>query len=261
MKACTDHCRFFTSITKTVEQALAPSSIILIGLVLYTGFVIPVTDMRGWASWIRYLNPISYGFESVVVNEFHGRQFPCAQFVPSGPSYENISPEQRACAVKGSVAGADYVNGTAFVKVSYDHEFGHRWRNFGIILVFVVGLGALHLITTELVASARSKGEVLVFRRKNLKAMAKRQKMDEETGRAAVVQAERPGSGSDVTSVVQKQESIFHWEDVCYEVQIKNETRRILQNVDGWVKPGTLTALSKYAILLLVCSANIVQWA
>lgn len=228
---------------------------------LYTGFVIPVADMRGWASWMRYLSPIFYGFESVIVNEFHGRQFPCAQFVPSGPPYENVAPGQRACAVKGSVAGADYVNGTAFVGVAYNHQYGHRWRNLGIIFAFIVGLGALHLVTTELVASARSKGEVLVFRRKHLKAMAKRQKIDEETGSTAVVQIEKRGNDSEVTSVVQKQESIFHWENVCYEVQIKNETRKILQNVDGWVKPGTLTALSMFSILSIVCAADIVQWA
>jgi ABC-type multidrug transport system permease subunit/ABC-type multidrug transport system ATPase subunit len=30
---------------------------------------------------------------------------------------------------------------------------------------------------------------------------------------------------------------------VCYEVKIKNETRQILDHVDGWVKPGSLTAL------------------
>ncbi|KAL5409906.1 Multidrug resistance protein [Paraphaeosphaeria minitans] len=52
--------------------------------------------MRGWASWIRYINPISFGFESVIVNEFDGRQFQCAQFIPSGPSYEAIAPDQRA---------------------------------------------------------------------------------------------------------------------------------------------------------------------
>jgi ATP-binding cassette subfamily G (WHITE) protein 2 (PDR) len=199
-----------------------------------------------WARWIRYLNPISYGFESVIVNEFNGRQFPCAQFIPSGPSYEGIAPEQRACAVKGAVAGADYVNGTAFASTTYGYQYANRWRNFGIIVVFVIGLCALHLITSELVASARSKGEVLVFRRKNLKAISKRQKMDEETGRDTAVQTEKYTSDSDATSLVEKQQSIFHWEDVCYEVQIKGETRKILQNVDGWVKPGTLTALSKH---------------
>ncbi|KAL1612757.1 Multidrug resistance protein [Paraconiothyrium brasiliense] len=234
---------FFASITKTIAQALAPSSIILMGLVLYTGFAIPVADMRGWASWIRYLNPISYGFESVIVNEFNGRQFPCAQFIPSGPSYEGISSNQRACAVKGAVAGANYVNGTAFASTTYDYQYSHRWRNLGIIVAFVIGLAALHLITSELVASARSKGEVLVFRRKNLQALAKRHRLDEETGIDTAVQTEKYSSDSDGASKVEKQQSIFHWEDVCYEVQIKGETRKILQNVDGWVKPGTLTAL------------------
>jgi ABC-type multidrug transport system permease subunit len=40
--------RLFGSMTKTIAQALAPSSIILILLVLYTGFAIPVQYMRGY---------------------------------------------------------------------------------------------------------------------------------------------------------------------------------------------------------------------
>ena len=207
------------------------------------------------------MNPISYGFESVLVNEFNGRQFPCAEFVPSGPSYEGVSPSQRACAAKGSVAGADYINGTAFASTTYKYQYSHRWRNFGIIVAFIIVLGALHLIASELVASARSKGEVLVFRRKSLKAMAKRQKIDEETGKSVVKHTEEHSNDSDSASVVQKHQSIFHWEDVCYEVQIKNETRKILQNVDGWVKPGTLTALSMKSTLLYLDDANVAQWA
>lgn len=42
---------------------------------------------------------------------------------------------------------------------------------------------------------------------------------------------------------IEKQTAIFHWEDVCYDIKIKSETRQILDRVDGWVKPGTLTAL------------------
>jgi ABC-type multidrug transport system ATPase subunit len=30
---------------------------------------------------------------------------------------------------------------------------------------------------------------------------------------------------------------------VCYDIKIKKKTRRLLDQVDGWVKPGTLTAL------------------
>jgi ATP-binding cassette subfamily G (WHITE) protein 2 (PDR) len=42
---------------------------------------------------------------------------------------------------------------------------------------------------------------------------------------------------------IQKQTSIVSWKDVTYDIKIKGEERRILDNVDGWVKPGTLTAL------------------
>ncbi|KAF2018873.1 ABC multidrug transporter [Aaosphaeria arxii CBS 175.79] len=236
--------RFFASITKTIEQALAPSGIILLGLVLYTGFAIPIPYMRGWASWMRWINPIAYGFESVVVNEFEGRDFPCTAFVPSGGPYDNVAPDQRACAVPGAVPGLNSVNGPTYVRTAYQYEWSHRWRNFGIIVAFVIVLCALHLIMTELVASQRSKGEVLVFRRgKMQRAKAKRQNADEETGGGPVVEAEKHDGSSGSGFQVEKQSSIFHWENVCYEVKIKGEPRTILDHVDGWVKPGTLTAL------------------
>tara|TARA_R110002003_G_scaffold106_6_gene8763 strand:+ start:4512 stop:4955 length:444 start_codon:yes stop_codon:yes gene_type:complete len=48
--------RLFASMTKTIEQALAPSSIILLLLVMYTGFAIPVQYMRG------YVFPTDFNF-------------------------------------------------------------------------------------------------------------------------------------------------------------------------------------------------------
>ena len=42
--------RLFASMTKTIAQALAPSSIILMILVLYTGFAIPIQYMRGYVA-------------------------------------------------------------------------------------------------------------------------------------------------------------------------------------------------------------------
>jgi hypothetical protein len=37
---------------------------------------------------------------------------------------------------------------------------------------------------------------------------------------------------------------VLHWERVCYDVKTKDGgTRRILDNIDGFVRPGTLTVL------------------
>jgi ATP-binding cassette, subfamily G (WHITE), member 2, PDR len=40
-----------------------------------------------------------------------------------------------------------------------------------------------------------------------------------------------------------QQSSVFHWNNLSYEVETKNGTKEILNNISGWVKPGTLTAL------------------
>jgi len=178
-----------------------------------------------------------------MVNEFNGRQFACSQFVPSGPSYQNVAPEQRACAVQGSRPGEDFVSGSAYVETAFRYSFGNRWRNYGIIVVFTFVLLLAHLIMSEIVASERSKGEVLVFRRSKMKTKAKRATTDEESGSASAHEGEKFSNNDHSEHNVQKQVSIFHWEKVNYEIQIKNETRIILDSVDGWIKPGTLTAL------------------
>ncbi|KAF3168493.1 hypothetical protein TWF225_011796 [Orbilia oligospora] len=236
--------RFFASVTKTVDQAMAPSSIIIIALVLYTGFSIPVQYMKGWASWIRWVNPISYGFESVMINEFHGQNYLCSAYIPSGPVYDAVNPEQRTCASKGSLPGLNVVSGTAYIQTTFGFQENHKWRNFGILVVFAVGLMACHLLTTELVSSERSKGEVKVFKRGKVhSARKKSERGDEEAGKPIPSRRLGHDDGNRTPPPPGKQSSIFHWEDVCYEVQIKGETRVILDHVDGWIKPGTLTAL------------------
>jgi ATP-binding cassette subfamily G (WHITE) protein 2 (PDR) len=202
--------RFIASMTKAIAQALAPSSLILMMLILYTGFVLPVQYMRSWASWFRYINPVAYGFENVMVNEFNGRTFACSSFVPTGPSYGNVAAEQRACAVQGSEPGLDYVSGTAYVETAFQYQYSKRWSNYGILVAITCFLFIAHLVMSELVASERSKGEVLVFRRSKLKKTSKRQSTDEEAGGATAHLGEKIDRNTDSQQEVQKQVSIFH---------------------------------------------------
>jgi len=44
---------------------------------------------------------------------------------------------------------------------------------------------------------------------------------------------------SEYVNGIFKQTAIFHWRDVCYDIKIKGQPR----HVDGWIQPGTLTAL------------------
>ncbi|CAM6002881.1 unnamed protein product [Sphagnum balticum] len=95
----------------------------------------------------------------------------------------------------------------------------------------------------------KSRGEVLLYRRGHKPAAAKFAKNynDPEATFSNVKSIitpkwERTGE-KERGGVLRPQTSVFQWHDVCYDIKIKKETRRILDHVDGWVKPGTLTAL------------------
>lgn len=52
--------RSVASLSRSLIQALTPAAVIILALVLYSGFAIPTSQMRGWISWVRYLNPVYY---------------------------------------------------------------------------------------------------------------------------------------------------------------------------------------------------------
>jgi ATP-binding cassette subfamily G (WHITE) protein 2 (PDR) len=235
--------RSIASLSRSLVQALAPAAILILGLVMYTGFAIPPSYMLGWSKWIRYINPVSYGFEALMVNEFHDREFECNEYIPFGTGYENVSGTQQACRTIGSVPGQPFVSGDAYINSAFNYYAKNKWRNFGIMWVFMFGLMFVYLAGTEFITAKKSKGEVLVFRRGH-KLPAPKSKSEEDLeaavpGRNASVQ----NDGSDNIAIIERQTAIFQWEDVCYDITIKKEPRRILDHVDGWVKPGTLTAL------------------
>ena len=234
--------RTIASVSRTLSQALAPAAILILAIVIYTGFAIPTRDMLGWSRWINYLDPVAYGFESLMINEFVGRSFDCARFVPTGPGY-GTGLDNRICTTVGSVAGQLSVSGADFIAQTYQYYPSHRWRNLGILFAFMVGLLCCYLAASEFISAKKSKGEVLVFRRGHAPAAVTGKNADDlEAGAGNEVNAQKTEK-QDVSDVIQKQTAIFQWHNVCYDIKIKNETRRILDNVDGWVKPGTLTAL------------------
>lgn len=235
--------RLIGSVTKSLAQALAPASVVLLGIALYAGFAIPPPYMQRWIGWCRWINPVFYGLESVFLNEFSGRHFQCANFVPSGPGYESITGGNSACNVAGSVRGQDFVEGAAHLLSAYGYKTANRWRNFGIMIAFMIFFMVLHLIAVEYVASERSKGEVLVFTRSGMAKSRSPGADIESVDVGKSPQSSDTEAQNEAMGHMEKHRSIFHWKDVTYDIKIKGEPRRILDHVDGWVRPGTLTAL------------------
>ncbi|KAJ5581724.1 hypothetical protein N7535_000344 [Penicillium sp. DV-2018c] len=239
--------RTIASYSRTLSQALVPAAILILGLVIYTGFTIPTRNMLGWSRWMNYIDPIAYGFESLIVNEFHGRNFPCKpeSFIPAGASYMDVGPLNKICSQKGAVAGQPFINGDDYFTTSFEYSNSHKWRNLGIMFGFMIFFMATYLIGTEYISESKSKGEVLLFRR-GLAPKNSGKSDDVEQIQPVSLAEKKDGASSDhegTSAAIQRQTAIFQWQDVCYDINIKKEQRRILDHVDGWVKPGTCTAL------------------
>ncbi|GAA6042699.1 hypothetical protein JCM8097_003753 [Rhodosporidiobolus ruineniae] len=237
--------RSIAALSRSLSQALVPAALLILALVLYTGFAIPTRYMLGWISWVRWLNPIQYGFESLMVNEFDGQLYTCSAAVPSGPGYPDVTSGNAVCSVAGAIAGSNFVDGTGYINETYGYYASHKWRNYGILWVFLIGLMCIYLAASEWISEAKSKGEIKLYPRTRVPKHHKDEEGDDiesgHSGRTARDDDHNDGDLKDVN--IQKQKSTFTFEGLNYDIPVKGGTRRLLNDVDGWVKPGTLTAL------------------
>lgn len=109
--------------------------------------------------------------------------------------------------------------------------------------VFMFVLMFIYLAATEYITASKSKGEVLVFRRGHKLPGPTSKSTDDLEAAAPARSVAVQNDNSDNIAIIERQTAIFQWRNVCYDIKIKKEERRILDHVDGWVKPGTLTAL------------------
>lgn len=241
--------RSIGSATTSLQQAMTPASLLLFTLIVFTGFVIPPNSMHGWCRWINYIDPVAYAFESLITNEFHGRDFPCASLVPRGGDYPR-SGNSVVCGVVGAIPGRSTVSGDDYIGLSFEYYNTHKWRNWGILLAYTFFFLGVYITLVEYNKGAMQNGEILVFQHKALKQERKRRK-DLEEGNAERIapdekfydarESDNSQSLSDAKLPVSNE--ILHWRNLRYEVKIKTEQRIILNNVDGWVRPGQVTAL------------------
>ncbi|KAI0014558.1 ABC drug exporter AbcA [Xylariomycetidae sp. FL0641] len=247
--------RFIGSVSRRLDQTLIPVSVIVLLSVIYTGFVVPPSFMRPWLAWFWRVNPIAYTYESLMLNEMDGVTFPCSESVPSGPSYALVSSSDKRCAAVGSMSSDEGVQGEVYLAEKYGYIPSHLWRNFGIILGMMVSFCILHLLAAQFVPMGRSRGEILRYRTRHIRL--KDASNDLECGRVEGVSAQGGGTNERLSSMKGDHSAadtlgpgtslakatVFRWKSLSYGIESGRNPRRILENIDGWVMPGTLTAL------------------
>lgn len=251
--------RMFASVSPEIDTAVRFSGIALNLLIIYTGYVIPKPQLLTkyiWFGWIYYINPLSYSFEAVLTNEFSGRTMQCApsQLVPQGPG---IDPAYQGCAVAGAAVNGKTVAGETFVETQYNYTRADLWRNFGVVIAWTVLYIIVTVICTELFNFANTGGGALVFKKsKRAKQMVKESPPadEEKAGDAGDSQSstkKESGMGSssederenEALAQISKSDSIFTWRNVEYTVPYLGGQRKLLNNVNGYAKPGVMVAL------------------
>jgi ABC-type multidrug transport system ATPase subunit len=242
--------RMFAAVSPTMDDAVRFSGIALNLLIVFTGYAIakPVLlNQKIWFGWLYYVNPISYAYEAVLANEFSGRTMTCApsQLIPQGPG---ILPENQGCAIAGSHPGSPLVAGGDYLSSQFEYSRSHLWRNFGIVVAFTVGYIALTVFATEKFSFVGSGMGALVFKSaKNPKQAAKAQnKTDEEHTQADDVTAAavaRERTQDEALASFNRSEQIFTWENISYTVPTAAGPKKLLNDINGYAKPGVLVAL------------------
>ncbi|KAL4862665.1 hypothetical protein BDV12DRAFT_190259 [Aspergillus spectabilis] len=224
----------------TFDGASKVSGFLVTALVVYAGYMIARPQMHMWFGWIFYVNPMAYAFEALAANEFHGKTIPCVgtNLIPSGDGYDNSS-HQACSGVLGAPLGAAFVTGDQYLAaLNYSHN--HIWRNFGILWCFWAFNVAITVASTMMWSDNSESGSSLVIPYEKRHQHTRASDEESQSGPHGVIKSDKK---NEAPRNLERNSSIFTWKNLTYTVKTPTGDRVLLDNVYGWVQPGSLTAL------------------
>ncbi|KAI9047875.1 hypothetical protein LZ554_007677 [Drepanopeziza brunnea f. sp. 'monogermtubi'] len=229
------------------DAASKVSGFAISAMIMYTGYLLPKPDMPPWFVWIYWIDPLAYGFSALIANEFRDTIIPCAgqNLVPLGPGYTDVA-FQACTGVGGASPGASTVTGNDYLD-SLSYAPGNIWRNFGIVMGCWLLFATVTVVATSGWSAQSGNTGFLLIPREKAK-QTKRVTPDEESQSRDGTPKDPPVSSksSEETRVDEelvRNTSIFTWKNLSYVVKTPSGDQTLLDNVQGWVKPGMLGAL------------------
>lgn len=211
-------------------------------------------QMHPWFVWVFWIDPLAYAFDALLSNEFHGKTIPCVgnNIVPLGDSYTD--PLHMSCAgVGGAVQGETSVSGNAYL-ASLSYSYDHLWRNFGIVWAWWALFVAITIVMTTRWRSSAEGGPSLLIPREKAKVaralltdpesqVQEKQMASRSSDRSGENTVAETSDQDSATGELVRNTSVFTWKNLSYTVTTPSGDRLLLDNVQGWVKPGMLGAL------------------
>ncbi|KAI6133706.1 pleiotropic drug resistance ABC transporter [Pisolithus croceorrhizus] len=244
------------------DSAFRLVAVFVPNLMQYTGYTIPTFNMKRWLFWIYYINPLSYAWGGAMENEFmrtsdwYSIYADGNYIVPrNGPGmdiYPNDLGPNQVCTLYGAQPGSDAIPGKNYLEAGFALNTADIWRRSLVVTVaFIIFFLFTQLVAIELFSPKLPGTSINIFAKENAetkrlnaiqrekKAARANEKQSEEDekveGKERLVDAEDENAHA--------HRKVFTWEDLNYHVPVPGGTRRLLHDVCGYVKPGTLTAL------------------
>ncbi|KAF3343674.1 putative membrane protein [Verticillium dahliae VDG2] len=226
--ACCRHFGFASQISGWVIMAM----------MVYGGYLIPVASIHPWFRWIWYINPAAYAFNAVLASEMGTMTLTCVepQYVPFGSTYNESA--YRSCTVAGSAPALQLIDGESFLQVQYRAMVSEIWRNVGILVAFWFLFALLTALASELNIHRDTGSSILFHRRNQRKEMSRLQDSEEAAKRQPATSDSE--SENKTSHLVQ---TVFTFKDISYYVRHQGREKQLLKDVSGFVKPGQLVAL------------------
>ncbi|KAF7795147.1 hypothetical protein EIP86_006295 [Pleurotus ostreatoroseus] len=171
--------------------------------------------------------------------------FRLATFFVPNMILSGLGPNQ-ICTLFGSTPGDSDVSGGAYLSVGYGIDIADQWRrNFLVLVGFFLLFQITQVLLIEFYPQYIGSGGSLIYAKPTRESKARNEALKERKARRG-----KDGTTTPPEKFVSKEESVsegphrrtFTWEAINYHVPVPGGTRRLLHDVYGYVKPGTLTA-------------------
>lgn len=223
------------------DYAMKFAAVIITLFVLTSGYLIQWAHEQVWLRWIFYINALGLGFASLMMNEFHRIDLTCTgtYLIPyslDGSQYNDIA--HQVCTLPGSHAGSPAVSGTSYIETSFSYNPSDQWRDWGIIIVLIVGFLATNTFLGEYIKWGAGGKTVTVYAKESKELKVLNEELQAKKARRNRKEGDEGGAGLSIES-----KAVLTWEDLCYDVPVPSGQLRLLKSIYGYVKPGQLTAL------------------
>ncbi|KAH8927386.1 hypothetical protein BT69DRAFT_1347368 [Atractiella rhizophila] len=213
-------------------------------MVLYSGYLIPVFSMKRWLFWLYYANPVNWGFQGLMSNEFGGLELLCvgSNIIPRNvpgvvDSYPNDLGPNQVCTLAGARPAQPFVRGGDYISAAFQYQTGVAWRNFGFLVAYFILFLTLQCLAATYLRLGQGMPAIQVYKKEN-------KELKELNERLQANKADfRSGKRTQDLSALTTKRVPFTWEKLVYDVPVAGGKKRLLNEVYGYVKPGTLTAL------------------